>query len=184
MDNKTRADLQLKIYTEELLKWNKGMNLIGRSTEKDFKEIHIKDCLALYQYLKKENIPDIIDIGSGGGIPGVPLSILMPDRHFYLTDVDSKKLAFLEFITKKLKLNADVIDMNRGFRFEKECVIISRAFSSVKNIVEWSEKHAPERTSFFLLKGREEQLEQELKETGLEQYELIPLEKGNLLIIR
>ncbi len=173
----------IKAYLAELLKWNRGMNLIGRSTENDIWENHIRDSLALYPYLLRLNIRDVIDIGSGGGIPAVPLCMLLPDRKFYLTEVDSKKLAFLEFVAKKFSLNAEVIDINSGFCFDAESAITSRAFSSIKNIFEWAVRHAPGCSVFYLLKGKSGTVEDELTQAGITLYDLVNLDKGTLLIV-
>jgi 16S rRNA (guanine527-N7)-methyltransferase len=173
----------IKTFIDELLKWNRGMNLIGKSTERDIWEKHIDDSLELYPYLEKDDCSSVIDVGSGGGIPAVPLSILLPKKRFYLTEVDSKKLAFLEFVTKKLILNTEVVDINGGFYFDGKSVIISRAYSSVKNIMDWAGLHAPGRQAFYLLKGREDSLKLELKDARVSEYELVKLGKGTLLII-
>lgn len=171
-------------YVDELLKWNKSVNLIGRSTEENIWETHIKDSLELYPYLSVDDCPSIIDIGSGGGIPAIPLSIVLPLKKFYLTEVDSKKLAFLEFMTNKLGLNASVEDINRKFTFNDKSLIISRAFSSVANIIKWGFLHAPGCESYYLLKGRENNLMDEIGEAGVNNYRVVPLDKGNLLIIQ
>ncbi len=173
----------INTYIEELLKWNRAVNLIGRSTEKNIWETHIKDSLELFPYLESNECPDIIDIGSGGGIPAIPLSILLPKKKFYLTETDSKKLAFLEYTTNKLRINTLVIDINRGFIFEGMSLIISRAYSSIANIIKWGDKHAPGCLSYYLLKGRENVLKEELVQSGIKNYKIMPLEKGTLLII-
>ena len=168
----------MSLYVSELLKWNKGMNLIGKSTEADVWETHIRDSLELLSFIKKNSCDSVIDIGSGGGLPSVPLALLIPDKHFIVTEVDSKKLAFLEFITAKLKLNATVADLNRDFVFKKDAAITSRAFSTIKNIVEWGRIHIEGRRFYYLLKGRREMAEQELKEASIMEYELRELQKG------
>ncbi len=170
-------------YIEELLKWNRTVNLIGRSTEEKLLETHIKDSLALYPFLENCICQNIIDIGSGGGIPAVPLSVLLPSKKFYLTERNSKKLAFLEFITKKLHINSCVVDINCGFIFREESVIISRAYSSTANIIKWSKKHAPGCSRFYLLKGREDKLLEETGDADIENFKIVHLEKGSLLII-
>ncbi len=173
----------LQIYIDELLKWNRGMNLIGKSTEKEVWETHIEDSLRLLPFLEKNICNNVIDIGSGGGLPAIPLSICMPQKKFFVTEVDSKKLAFLEFITKKLILNASVIDINKGFLFKEESVIISRAFSSIKNILEWARLHTENNSGFYLLKGREERVEEELEEAFIERSKIVRLQKGCVVII-
>jgi 16S rRNA (guanine527-N7)-methyltransferase len=167
-----------QVYVSELLKWNKGMNLIGKSTEADVWENHIRDSLELLSLVKEDSCDTVIDIGSGGGLPSVPLALLIPDKRFIVTEVDSKKLAFLEFITAKLKLNATVADLNRDFVFKKDAAVTSRAFSTIKNIVEWGQIHIEGRRRYYLLKGQRELTEQELTEAGIKEYQLTELTKG------
>ena len=178
MDN-----LKLQTYVSELSKWNKGMNLIGKSTENNIMEVHIEDSLSLLPFLEKESLRTIVDIGSGGGLPAIPLSLAMPETRFVLTEVDSKKLAFLEFITSKLKLNSEVRDINQSYLLEQPCLITSRAFSRLKNIITWADKHAPHAAKFFLLKGRQEVIDQEAEEAGLTDMKIIDLPKGRLVIL-
>ncbi|MGA2142201.1 MAG: 16S rRNA (guanine(527)-N(7))-methyltransferase RsmG [Brevinematales bacterium] len=179
------ARKSLQAYVDELLKWNRTVNLIGRSTEDNVWENHIRDSLELFPYLEADPCLTVIDIGSGGGIPAIPLSILLPGRKFFLTDRDSKKLAFLEIIAARLRLNASVIDINAGFIFRERSIIISRAYSSVKNIIKWAGVHAPGAVRYYLLKGVREGLMDELAEAGNTalDYEIVSLVKGNLLII-
>lgn len=179
------AHKSLQAYVGELLKWNRTVNLIGRSTEDNVWENHIRDSLELFPYIEADHCLTVIDIGSGGGIPAIPLSILLPGRKFYLTDRDSKKLAFLEYAAGMLRIKASVEDLNRKFIFGQECIIISRAYSSVRNIIKWADEHAPGAVRFYLLKGGREGLMDELAEAGNPalDYEIVPLVKGNLLII-
>ncbi len=173
---------KMKQYVEELLLWNKNFNLIGRSTEEEIWNIHIEDSLEILPFLKKENYNTIVDIGSGGGLPAIPLSIMLPEKHFYLTEVNTKKLAFLTFVVKKLKLNISVININEGFLLNEECLVLSRAFSSLKNIKKWEEKHLLNPVKTFVMKGRLEKIEDELDEAKIVNYEIIKLKKGHLVI--
>ena len=175
------AQEQLAKQVRELLNWNRGMNLIGKSTVETVWENHIADSLELLPLVQESGCPEVVDIGSGGGLPAIPLSILLPEKHFTVTDVDAKKLAFLEFVSKKLKLNMDVADLTRPYLIEKECIITARAFSEVKNILIWAERHTPAAKSFYLLKGRDETVEKELAEAKVTEFQKIYLSKGCIL---
>lgn len=170
-------------YVSLLLEWNKGMNLIGKSTEPEVWENHIKDSLALLPFLEKEPVNNVIDIGSGGGLPAIPLSIFLPEKKFILTEVDSKKLAFLEFAVKKLGINARVEDINHEFVFQDECVVTSRAFSDIASILKWTIEHARNNKTLYLLKGRDEVVKKELEEAGSPDAVMHPLDKGCVVII-
>lgn len=173
---------KIKQYVDELLLWNKNFNLIGRSTEEEIWNIHIEDSLEILPFVKKEKCNIIVDIGSGAGLPSIPLSIMLPEKKIYLTEVNTKKLAFLTFIVKKLKLNISVININEGFLLYEECLVLSRAFSSLKNIKKWEEKHLLSPVKTFVMKGKLEKIEDELNEAKIENYEIIKLKKGHLVI--
>ena len=173
---------KLSIYVNELLSWNQSFNLIGKSTEKEIWKTHIENSLDILSNIKEEKSMDIIDIGSGAGLPGIPLAILLPEKKFYLTEVNSKKIAFLTFITKKLNLNTEVININEGFLFKQECIVISRAFSTIKEIIKWEKKHLSNVLRSYLLKGQLEKIYFEIREANLEKYQIIKLKKGNLVI--
>lgn len=160
------------------------MNLIGKSTENEVWENHIGDSMALLPFLSKERAACVIDIGSGGGLPAIPLALFLPGKRFVLTEVDSKKIAFLEFSVKKLGLkNAVVADLNRDFLFTEESVITSRAFSEVANILKWSREHTRNNRAFYLLKGKDETVKSELDRAGLKQAEIHPLDKGCVVVL-
>lgn len=183
MKNDHRNHPALTAYVSLLLEWNRGMNLIGKSTEKDIWDVHIRDSLELLPFIESSPVLHVIDIGSGGGLPAIPLAIFNPDKTFHLTEVDSKKLAFLEFAVKKLGLNARVEDINKTFLFKEESVITSRAFSEIANILLWAKEHTQKNKAFYLLKGKEETVKTELDKAGLKNAEVHPLDKGCIVVI-
>jgi len=174
---------QLGLYVKELLKWNKKVNLIGRKSESGVWREHVEDSLALLPYLEKDPSDLVADIGSGGGLPAIPLSIYLPYKHFILTDVVAKKLGFLRWVIAKLQLNAEAADLNKDFIIEKPCVITSRAFSELKNIIAWQQKHAPSGQRFYLLKGTTDNTRKECLQASVDSYTLVERERGTLLII-
>ncbi len=99
-------DRQLKsfvAYHDVLVAWNRRMNIISGRSEAKIITKHFLDSLLLLPYM---NIPDgfVIDLGSGGGFPGIPLKIMMPTLHLYLTDASRKKTSFLAHVTSMLHL--------------------------------------------------------------------------------
>ena len=176
-------DKKLNDYVSELLLWNKNFNLIGRSTENDIWETHIENSLELLKFLKQDNCQNIIDIGSGAGLPSIPLAIFLNEKSFFLTETNLKKIAFLTFVAKKLKLNnIKVININEGFKMENECIVTSRAFATLTNILKWEKKHLQNVKKNFILKGREDNIKKELYEAKIENYEIFHLKKGNLVV--
>ena len=124
---------ELDDFSDEILNMNKQINLISRSTEKSIKSRHIIDSAQTIDFIDKKDIIMCTDIGSGAGLPGIVLGILMKPRNpmfkviFY--EKSHHKSHFLEKMSKKFKLNYEIKKKNI---FEEENletdVIISRAF--------------------------------------------------------
>src|SRR3989339_586961 len=94
----------LKKYQVLLLKINREMNLISRHDEEVFWEKHVEDSLALGNFLNFGDNKKLIDLGSGGGLPGIPLAIYYPNLEVALLDSTQKKIKVLDGITKELNL--------------------------------------------------------------------------------
>jgi 16S rRNA (guanine527-N7)-methyltransferase len=90
-------------YREELLKWNKKMNLISEKSAQEIVGRHFLDSLTALKFIGSENIR-IIDIGCGAGFPGIPLKIASPAVQLYLLETNRKKVSFLKHILRLLDL--------------------------------------------------------------------------------
>ncbi len=173
----------LRRYVEELLKWNGKINLIGRNTEEAVWETHIADSLKLAKYIEADPNGTVVDIGSGGGLPAIPLAVLFPAKKFVLTETDKRKLSFLEWAVAILKLNAEAVLVSAGYRIDDECAITSRAYGDLKRIIQWQKRHAPNAKAFYLLKGNKENLEEELTRCRIGRYRIESTDKGCVLAI-
>ena len=132
---------ELNYYTNAILTKNKNINLISKNTEKSIKTRHILDSAQIIDFIDKKDINTCTDLGSGAGLPGIVISILMKERNklfkmiFY--EKSFHKSNFLKDIAKKLNLN---VEINQKNIFEqknlKTDVIISRAFKPVSVIFE------------------------------------------------
>ena len=132
---------KLNYYSQSILKRNKDINLISKNTENSINTRHIIDSAQIIDFIDKKDIKICTDIGSGAGLPGIVISILMKERNklfkmiFY--EKSFHKSNFLKDIGKKLNLNTEI---NQKNIFEqknlKTDVIISRAFKSVPIIFE------------------------------------------------
>ena len=135
---------QFQIYYEELIDWNQRMNLTAIT---DYEEVQIKhflDSLTVTLALKQHSEGfRLIDVGTGAGLPGIPLKILLPNIKLVLLDATAKKAAFLHHLKPKLGLDdieivvgraEDVAHQNQ-YR-EKFDIVLSRAVALLPTIVE------------------------------------------------
>ena len=95
----------LETYKSELLRWNERINLIGPEA-KEHLDDHIAEAVTAAEILKPTG--DVLDFGSGGGLPAIPMALASPNARFHLVEVDRKKWAFLKHIVRECKLNAIV----------------------------------------------------------------------------
>jgi 16S rRNA (guanine527-N7)-methyltransferase len=93
---------ELKYHYEE---WNQKINVISRKDIENFYERHVLHSLAIAKVIQFNDHSQIIDVGTGGGFPGIPLAILFPKAHFTLLDSIGKKLKVIDEITQTLDIN-------------------------------------------------------------------------------
>lgn len=122
-------------YLDLLLKWNRVYNLTAITDHRSGVVRHLLDSLAIAPYIEGERL---LDVGSGGGLPGIPLAISYPEKQFTLLDSNSKKTRFLVQAKGELGLNNLNVVHSRIEEFRPERpfdMILSRAFASLKDIV-------------------------------------------------
>ena len=132
---------ELNKYSLSILKRNKEINLISKSTEKSIKSRHIEDSAQIIDFIDKNDIKICTDLGSGAGLPGIVLAILMkakkPEFKVIFYEKSHHKSNFLKEISKKFKLNTEIKQKNI---FEQKNlqtdIIISRAFKPLPVIFE------------------------------------------------
>lgn len=95
----------LDVYQRLLLTWNEKINLIGPEAREHLDE-HIAEALAAAELLKPAG--EVLDFGSGGGLPAIPMAIVSPGATFHLVEADQKKWAFLKHVVRECGLNARV----------------------------------------------------------------------------
>src|SRR5256714_6645169 len=96
----------LDIYKRELLKWNERINLIGPEARANLDD-HINEALAAADILTPQR--NVLDFGSGGGLPAIPMAIKAPAAKFWLVEADQKKWAFLKHVVRECGLSAVVL---------------------------------------------------------------------------
>lgn len=156
--NKTK----LGEYADLLLWWNQKMNLVSRKSNKQQILEYIRHSLAplaLGITFSKEEL--ILDTGTGGGLPGIPLAIALADCNFVLNDISDKKCLVLSQIVNKLKLvNCDVKPSDLGkLAIDNPCTLISSHAFKLKNIISKAEYINWERAIIY--KGQDYQRELE-----------------------
>ena len=142
-------------YVELLHKWNKAYNLTSVRDPQEMLVKHIMDSLMVGEVLQGKTF---IDVGTGPGLPGIPLAILYPERNFVLLDSLGKRITFLRQVVFQLKLtNAQPIK-SRVEDYKAETPfdgVLSRAFSSLNDMVSWcSHLITEDQGQFFALKGK------------------------------
>lgn len=145
---------QLLQYVALLDKWNKVYNLTAVREPVRMIGLHILDSLSVLPHL--ESCSNIIDVGTGGGLPGIPLAIAKPDLHVTMLDTITKKTAFVRQVIGELGLkNADVVTgrvehylPTSGFDR-----VISRAFAELKDFVDAAGHLCADAGALLAMKG-------------------------------
>ena len=160
IQNVSRETLdELNKYSSSILKKNKEINLISSSTEKSIKTRHILDSAQTIDFINKNDVKICTDLGSGAGLPGIVLAILMkpkkPEFKMIFYEKSYHKSNFLREISKKLKLNTEI---NQKNIFEEKNlqtdIIISRAFKPVPVIFEIASKNFKKFKYIILFLGK------------------------------
>ncbi|MHB0818050.1 16S rRNA (guanine(527)-N(7))-methyltransferase RsmG [Stutzerimonas stutzeri] len=142
-------------YLALLNKWNKAYNLTAVRDPAEMVSRHLLDSLSVVPHAEPGG-SRWLDVGSGGGMPGIPLAILFPERHFTLLDSNGKKTRFLTQAKLELKLaNVEVIH-SRVEQFKPEqpfTDITSRAFSSLEDFANWTRHLSDGTTRWLAMKG-------------------------------
>lgn len=157
---------QLINYILMINKWNKAYNLTSVRDPKDMLIKHIFDSIVISPYLQGSHYADV---GTGAGLPGIPLAIMNPDKTFLLIDSLGKRIRFIKQSLYELKLtNVTAMQIRvEDVVLEKPLDgVLSRAFASLKDMLYWCESLTDENGLFLALKGQVNQLELDEIPTG------------------
>ena len=179
---------QLVEYVLLLNKWNKAYNLTSVRNPNDMLIKHIVDSLVVSPHLIGKNF---IDVGTGPGLPGIPLAISNPDKHFVLLDSLGKRIRFLTQVKAQLKLDNITLVQSRVEEYQPELKldgVISRAFASMEDMVNWCNHLIDVNKHFFALKGLYPQeeiaaLNDSVRVSTIEQLEVPQLDGERHLIV-
>lgn len=185
------ADLEL--FLQEMGRWNQVHNLTAIEGEKDSVRLHLIDSIAvlpvLRQFLSGPS-PRIADLGSGGGLPAIPIAIVQPEWQLSLIEAIRKKTAFLQHVRGKLKLkNIEVLcervedaAVQQPAQFD---AVISRAFTNLARFLELSLPFLKPDGLVFAMKAK--RADDEMKDVSMEKWRLVadePLHIPNLPVER
>ncbi len=171
---------QLVAYVEMLHKWNKAYNLTSVRDPNEMLVRHILDSIVVAPHLQGTRF---IDVGTGPGLPGIPLSIVRPESHFTLLDSLGKRVRFLRQVQHELKLTNIEPVQSRVEDFSAEPPfdgVISRAFASLNDMVSWCHHLPGDAGRFYALKGQLPEDEIALLPAGLAVESIVELKVPHL----
>jgi 16S rRNA (guanine527-N7)-methyltransferase len=151
---------QFNYYIRLLLEWNQRINLISPNDEERIAERHVLESLAVLSTWPFPKAASVLDLGSGGGFPGVPLKIMRPDLAMTLLESRQKKTLFLNTVVRELKLehcrvvNARVEELAKTSG-EKFSIVIARAVADLITLWKWSKPLLADGGMLLAMKGGE-----------------------------
>lgn len=143
-------------FAAELIKWNRKLNLTAITAENEIAIKHFIDCLHLAPYVSNEDV--LLDIGSGGGLPVIPLKIVKPETMMVSVDAVAKKINFQRHIIRTLNLmkidavHARIEDLHNTHE-HKFSLITSRAFTRLDHFVSLASPLLAENGQIIAMKG-------------------------------
>ena len=155
---------KIKTFINLALEFNQTHNIFVR---KDFKEVFEKDivdCLPVASEIEKSD--SVLDLGSGGGFPGILISLLRPKNEVSLVESSSKKCYFLKKTIDELNLNNTKIineNINEQNNVGKYDIITARAFADINKIINITKNNITPNTKYLLLKGTIKKINKEME---------------------
>ena len=158
IDLSEQQQLQLLQYLGLFIKWNRAYNLSAVRDPVEMVSRHLLDSLSVVPHVDAGLAPDarMIDVGSGGGLPGIPLAIMFPQRQFTLLDSNGKKTRFLFQVKTALGLDNLTVEHRRVESFQPPTLfdgVISRAFASLEDMVVGCKHLLSPQAKFWAMKG-------------------------------
>lgn len=168
----------LLTFAAELSKWNRVYNLTAIKSMDDIVVQHFLDSLSVAPFISAETV---IDVGTGGGFPGIPLALVHPDTQFTLLDSNVKKTRFLQQMIIHLGLTNCTVAHSRS----EGCAatfgqVVCRAFASLPNIIEYAGHLVADNGQLLAMKGQPGEIGEEVRViesagTGFELENILPL---------
>lgn len=144
---------KLLAYHQLMIKWNKAYNLTAVRDPEHMIQRHLLDSLSISPYIQGQRF---IDVGTGGGLPGIVMAIIFPEREWHLLDSNGKKTRFLFQVKTELKLANVTIHHCRVEEHQPETLydgVLSRAFATLLDMVNGSHQLLSADGYFYAMKG-------------------------------
>ena len=183
----------LELFLQEMGRWNRVHNLTAIEGEKNSVRLHLIDSITVLPVMRQfltQKSPQIADLGSGGGLPAIPIAILQPEWHVTLIEAIRKKTAFLQHVRGKLGLKniqvlserVEAVAKSQPGQFD---AVISRAFTNLAHFLELSLPLLKPDGLVFAMKAK--RADEELQDVCMDDWRLIadePLQIPNLAVER
>ena len=175
---------QLQVYISLLREWNAKINLVSRKDTNRLETKHLAHCLTITKFLRLMPKARLLDVGTGGGLPGIPLAICYPQAKFTLIDSIGKKVMVIEDMVERLGLTN--VEVKRGRveelpRKKSYDFVIGRAVTTLPTFFGWVQnkiakgaKHSPANGILYLKGG---DYTEELSSSGLHPAKIWDLDK-------
>ena len=185
--------VDLELFLQEMGRWNQVHNLTAIEGEKNSVRLHLIDSITVLPVMRRFlglPKPKIADLGSGGGLPAIPIAILQPEWHLTLIEAIRKKTAFLQHVRGKLGLRniqvlserVEAVAKSQPGQFD---AVISRAFTNLAHFLELSLPLLKPNGLVFAMKAK--RADEELQDVCMDDWRLVadePLEIPNLAVER
>ncbi len=149
-EQKEKFEALKALYTD----WNAKINVISRKDIEALYERHVLHSLGIAKVQSFLPGSKVMDVGTGGGFPGVPLAILFPETDFYLVDVIAKKIRVVNEVATALKMKNLKAEQRRAGTFEERFdFIVSRAVTNMPDFVKWVRKNVTKKSQHELSNG-------------------------------
>lgn len=134
---KKQFELLYDVYKE----WNDQINVVSRKDFDQFYERHVLHSLGIAKVLNFQPGTEVLDVGTGGGFPGIPLAILFPDSNFFLVDSIGKKIKVVQGVIETLDLENAFAGQKRAEELQQKFdFVVSRAVTQMSKFIPWVQK--------------------------------------------
>lgn len=139
-----------ELYTD----WNSKINVISRKDIESLYERHVLHSLGIAKVQAFKPGSNVMDVGTGGGFPGIPLAILFPETQFYLCDVIAKKIKVVNAVAEALELSNVKAEQKRAGTFDTQFdFVVSRAVTNMPDFVKWVRGNIKKKSKHELKNG-------------------------------